>query len=58
MSEDEKKVKLSVSLSLSPENLKVLKSNHINLSSLVNTLLTKYIEDGNIRNNQNNENLQ
>jgi len=55
ISEEEKKVKLSVSLSLSPENVHILKSQFVNLSSLINNLLKEYIESGRI--NKNNESL-
>ena len=42
--EEEKKIKRSVSFS--PEVLKVLKNDCINVSSLINKLLKEYIKDG------------
>lgn len=46
LSEEQKKVKLSVSLSLSPNVVRELKTNCVNISSLVNKLLKEYIENG------------
>lgn len=53
-SEEFKKVKLSVSLSLDPGIVKILKENCTNISAIVNKLLKEYIENGrNIKDNKN-----
>jgi hypothetical protein len=41
------KKKKSISVAMEPEILEYIRNKHINLSSLVNKLLKKYIEDGN-----------
>ena len=38
--------KQNVSITLNPELVKYFQKKHINLSSLINYLLTKYVEDG------------
>jgi hypothetical protein len=48
ITEELKKMKLSVSLSLEPETVKTLKKNCVNISALVNKLLKEYIESGTI----------
>lgn len=53
INEENKKVKKSISIS--PEIIKVLKNDCINVSSLVNKLLKEYVEYG--RNCKNNKNL-